>query len=86
MVIAAAIDGNPSFGDVGAVQVAAAPGNSAAPLTHATLDAATSERTLLLAELYRRGPLWRFRAVGQGYDHGLDVLARGYGVDITDCP
>lgn len=84
VVIAAAIDGNLSFGDVGAVQVAAAPGNSAAPLTHATLDAATSERTLILAELYRRGPLWRFRAVGQGYDHGLDALARGYGVDIAD--
>ncbi|MEU6825591.1 TerD family protein [Streptomyces atriruber] len=84
VVIAAAIDGNLSFGDVGAVQVAAAPGNSATPLTHATLDAATSERTLILAELYRRGPLWRFRAVGQGYDHGLDALARGYGVDIAD--
>lgn len=84
VVIAAAIDGSLSFGDVGAVQVAAAPGDSAAPLTRATLDAATSERTLVLAELYRRGPLWRFRAVGQGYDHGLDALARGYGVDIAD--
>ncbi|MHC5264137.1 TerD family protein [Streptomyces sp. UC4497] len=84
VVIAAAIDGGPSFGDVGAVQVAAAPGDSAALLTRATLDAATSERTLVLAELYRRGPLWRFRAVGQGYDHGLDALARGYGVDIAD--
>lgn len=84
VVIAAAIDGGLSFGDVGAVQVAAAPGDSAALLTRATLDAATSERTLVLAELYRRGPLWRFRAVGQGYDHGLDALARGYRVDIAD--
>lgn len=84
VVIAAAIDGDLSFGDVGAVQVAAAPGSSATPLTHATLDAATSERTLILAELYSRGPLWRFRAVGQGYDHGLGALARGYGVDIAD--
>ncbi|MYR43810.1 TerD family protein [Streptomyces sp. SID5910] len=84
VVVAAAIDGGLSFGGVGAVQVAAAPGSSAAPLTRATLDAATSERTLILAELYRRGPLWRFRAVGQGYDHGLDALARGYGVHIAD--
>ncbi|CAM5457614.1 hypothetical protein SALBM217S_05200 [Streptomyces griseoloalbus] len=46
-------------------------------MARATLDAATTERnTLLLAEIYRRGPLWRLRAVGQGYDHGLDVLAR----------
>jgi DNA polymerase-3 subunit epsilon len=38
----------------------------------------------VLAELYRRGPLWRFRAVGQGYDHGLAALTRGYGVDVAD--
>ncbi|MFD7713800.1 TerD family protein [Streptomyces sp. NPDC059785] len=84
VVVAAAVDGTPTFGDVGAVHIASGPGTSAAPLVQATLDAATTERTLLLAEIYRRGPLWRLRAVGQGYDHGLDVLARGYGVDITD--
>ncbi|MEU5159565.1 TerD family protein [Streptomyces sp. NPDC020875] len=84
IAVAAAIDGTPTFGDVGAVQVAVSPGLGAAPLARATLDAATTERTLLLAELYRRGALWRFRAVGQGYDHGLDALARGYGVDIAD--
>ncbi|ALC23139.1 TerD family protein [Streptomyces pristinaespiralis] len=84
VVVAAAIDGTPTFGDVGAVQVTTGPGGSAAPLAQAALDAATTERTLLLAELYRRGPLWRFRAVGQGYDHGLAALARGYGVDVAD--
>ncbi|RSO23340.1 DNA polymerase III [Streptomyces sp. WAC 06725] len=84
IVVAAAIDGTATFGDVGAIQIGAAPGSSGAPLARATLDAATTERTMLLAEVYRRGPLWRLRAVGQGYDHGLDTLARGYGVDITD--
>ncbi|MDQ0842860.1 TerD family protein [Streptomyces sp. V1I6] len=84
VVVAAAIDGTPTFGDVGAVQVTTGPGGSAAPLAQAALDAATTERTLLLAELYRRGPLWRFRAVGQGYDHGLAALASGYGVDVAD--
>ncbi len=64
--------------------VTAGPGTSAAPLVQATLDAATTERTMLLTELYRRGPLWRLRTVGQGYDHGLATLARGYGVDIAD--
>ncbi|TWV19246.1 TerD family protein [Streptomyces albidoflavus] len=84
VVVAAAVDGDLAFGDVGAVQVTLAPGGSAAaPSARATLDAATSERTLLLAELYRRGPVWRFRAVGQGYDHGLAGLARGYGVDVA---
>ncbi|NJQ05245.1 TerD family protein [Streptomyces lonarensis] len=84
VVLAAAIDGDATFGDVGAVHLLAAPGPGAAPLAQATLDAATTERTLLLAELYRRGPVWRLRAVGQGYDTGLVDLARGYGVDVAD--
>ncbi|MEU9013436.1 TerD family protein [Streptomyces sp. NPDC048479] len=84
IVVAASIDGATTFGNVGAIQIAAAPGSSAAPLARATLDAATTERTMLLAEFYRRGPVWRLRAVGQGYDHGLDALARGYGVDIAN--
>ncbi|MFF0165466.1 TerD family protein [Streptomyces prasinus] len=84
VVVAAAIDGTATFGTVGAIQIGAAPGSSGAPLARATLDAATTERTMLLAEIYRRGPVWRLRAVGQGYDHGLDALARGYGVDIAD--
>ncbi|GAA3502995.1 hypothetical protein GCM10019016_101050 [Streptomyces prasinosporus] len=53
-------------------------------MARATLDAATTERTMLLAEIYRRGPLWRLRAAGQGYDHALDVLARRYGVAVAD--
>ncbi|PTH84013.1 DEDDh family exonuclease [Streptomyces sp. A244] len=83
VVVAAAIDGSPTFGDVGAIHISSGPGPSAAPLVQATLDAATTERTLLLAELYRRGPLWRLRTVGQGYDRGLGALARSYGVDVA---
>ncbi|MFJ4273786.1 TerD family protein [Streptomyces coelicoflavus] len=84
VVVAAAIDGSPAFGNVGALHIVSGPGTSAAALAQATLDAATTERTMLLAEIYRRGESWRLRAVGQGYDHGLDALARSYGVDVTD--
>lgn len=84
VVVAAAIDGSPAFGDVGALHIASGPGTSAAALAQATLDAATTERTMLLAEIYRRGQSWRLRAVGQGYDHGLGALARSYGVDVSD--
>ncbi|MFI9118820.1 TerD family protein [Streptomyces bikiniensis] len=82
VAIAAAIDGTATFGDIGAVRLVLAPGVDAPATAQATLDAATSERTLPLAEIYRRGPRWRFRAVGQGYDHGLEALVRGYGVDV----
>ncbi|WP_432010238.1 TerD family protein [Streptomyces cucumeris] len=84
VVIAAAIDGTATFSDVGAIEITASCGIGAAPTARATLDAATTERTMILAELYRRGESWRLRAVGQGYDHGLADLARGYGVDVTD--
>ena len=47
-----------------------------------TLDAATAERTVLLAEVYRRRDYWRIRAIGQGYDDGLAELATRYGVSV----
>ncbi|MFH8241126.1 TerD family protein [Streptomyces sp. NPDC018321] len=84
VVVAAAVDGSPAFGDVGALHIVSGPGTGAAALVQATLDAATTERTMLLAEIYRREQSWRLRAVGQGYDHGLEALARGYGVDVAD--
>ncbi|MFF3487305.1 TerD family protein [Streptomyces sp. NPDC002701] len=84
LVIAAAIDGAATFADVGAVEITATRGIGAAPIARATLDAATTERTMILAELYRRGEGWRLRAVGQGYDHGLADLARSYGVDVAE--
>ncbi|CAL9653439.1 DEDDh family exonuclease [Streptomyces sp. enrichment culture] len=84
VVVAAAVDGSGTFGSVGAIQIAAAPDSSGQPLARATLDAATTERTMLLAEVYRRGGAWRLRVVGQGYDHALDALARGYGVDVAE--
>ncbi|MFJ9542543.1 TerD family protein [Streptomyces sp. NPDC101225] len=84
IVIAAAIDGAATFSDVGAIEVTATRGIGAAPDARATLDAATTERTMILAEVYRRGEGWRLRAVGQGYNHGLAELARGYGVDVDE--
>ncbi|MCC3770016.1 CAP domain-containing protein [Streptomyces sp. UNOC14_S4] len=42
------------------------------------------ETVLLLAELYRRGPAWKLRALGQGYADGLAGIARDFGVDVLD--
>ncbi|MBG0851509.1 TerD family protein [Streptomyces spinoverrucosus] len=84
VVVAAAIDGAATFSDVGAVEITVTSGVGAASIARATLDAATTERTMILAEIYRRGDGWRLRAVGQGYDHGLADLAQGYGVDVSE--
>lgn len=43
---------------------------------------ASTETALVFGELYRRGPEWKFRAVGQGYASGLAGIARDYGVNV----
>lgn len=44
----------------------------------------TRETVLLLAEIYRRGPGWKLRALGQGYADGLGGIARDFGVDVAE--
>lgn len=80
ITIAAAIDGPHTFGAVGPIRLTAEVGGH--EIAAATLDAATDERTLVLAEVYRRGEVWRLRTVGRGYEYGLGDLATGMGVKI----
>jgi DNA polymerase-3 subunit epsilon len=61
IVIAAAIDGPATFADAGAIEITLAQEAGARTVATSTLDAATTEQTLLLAEVYRRGPRWRSR-------------------------
>jgi uncharacterized protein YkwD/stress response protein SCP2 len=44
------------------------------------------ETVLLLAEIYRRGPGWKLRALGQGYADGLAGVARDFGIEVTQEP
>jgi tellurium resistance protein TerD len=46
-----------------------------------TEDAST-ETAMIFGELYRNGPEWKFRAIGQGYASGLAGIARDYGVNL----
>ncbi|MDF0529442.1 TerD family protein [Tsukamurella sp. 8F] len=46
-----------------------------------TEDAST-ETAMIFGEVYRRGPEWKFRAIGQGYASGLGGIARDYGVNV----
>jgi len=42
------------------------------------------ETALVLAEVYRYQGNWKVRAVGQGYNWGIEALARQYGLDIRE--
>jgi len=42
-----------------------------------------SEKALILAEVYRHNGGWKIRALGQGFNGGLEPLARHYGVDVA---
>lgn len=46
-----------------------------------TEDAST-ETAMIFGELYRHGPEWKFRAIGQGYASGLRGIAQDYGVNV----
>jgi DNA polymerase-3 subunit epsilon len=69
-VVVAAIDGVVTCGELGAVEVTVGPGDGERVPVQATLDAGTTECTMLLAEVYRREGRWRLRVVGQGHDSG----------------
>ena len=43
---------------------------------------ASTETAMVFGELYRNGPEWKFRAVGQGYASGLAGIARDFGVNV----
>ncbi|WP_413758981.1 TerD family protein [Streptomyces sp. MMBL 11-3] len=42
------------------------------------------ERAVLLVEIYRRGPTWKLRAIGQGYANGLAGLATDFGIEVEE--
>jgi tellurium resistance protein TerD len=44
-------------------------------------EESSTETAMVFGELYRSGPEWKFRAVGQGFKGGLGPLARSYGVN-----
>lgn len=83
VLVAAALDGAGTFGDLGPLELVLRT-REGVPVARSTLDAASSERTLVLATLYDRDGTWRLRAVAQGYETGLASLAVRHGVDIDD--
>ena len=42
-----------------------------------------SEKAIILAEVYRHNGVWKLRALGQGFNGGLEPLAINFGVDVA---
>ena len=79
VTVGAAIE-QATFGDLGALSVTVDSG--ATTIATAVLDAATSERSMIVAEIYRRRGVWRLRILGQGYDDDLAAFAVRHGVEV----
>ena len=80
LTVAASTDGAP-FSEIDELQWCVFLENGEATVIY-TVDGLTTERALVLGELYRRAGSWRLRAVGQGWEGGLAGLATDYGVSI----
>ena len=57
-------------------------GNSAELARYDLSEDASTETAMIFGELYRNGPEWKFRAVGQGYASGLAGIAKDFGVTV----
>ena len=42
----------------------------------------STETAIVVGEIYRRNNEWKFKAVGSGYNGGLEALCRTYGIDV----
>lgn len=73
-----------NFSEVTDVAITATPQNG--ETLQFKLNEATDEQALIFAEIYRHGPDWKMRAIGQGFKCGLQPLAEYYGIEITDEP
>ncbi|MFK8908149.1 TerD family protein, partial [Streptomyces sp. YS-3] len=81
VVLAASADGG-TFGRVPGLRVRVLDAASGAELARFDSADATVETAFILGELYRRQGGWKFRAVGQGYDSGLEGLATDFGITV----
>ncbi|WP_367041523.1 TerD family protein [Streptomyces sp. Je 1-332] len=57
----------------------------AEPLAYFDITPQTgAETALICGELYRRGEVWKFRALGEGYLNGLEGLAGDFGISVDE--
>lgn len=83
LVFTAVIDGSPTMNQLGSgILRLRAGGQVVAEFQLSAADFGT-EKAVMLAELYQKD-VWRFAAVGQGFNGGLDALLRSFGGQVAE--
>ncbi|MFF3205668.1 MULTISPECIES: TerD family protein [unclassified Streptomyces] len=83
IVLAASTDGG-SFGQVPGLYIEVRDAAQGTVVARFDSAGATVETAFVLGEFYRRQGAWKFRAVGQGYDSGLEGLATDFGIAVDE--
>ncbi|MEW2625211.1 TerD family protein [Streptomyces sp. NPDC048106] len=83
IVLAASADGG-TFGQVPDLYIEVTDPATGRLVARFDSPGATVETAFLLGEFYRRQGGWKFRAVGQGYDSGLEGLATEFGITVDE--
>ncbi|MFF9000433.1 TerD family protein [Streptomyces achromogenes] len=83
IVLAASADGG-TFGQLPDLCIEVTDAASGQVVARFDNPGATVERAFVLGEFYRRQGGWKFRAVGQGYDSGLEGLATDFGITVDE--
>ncbi|MQY11691.1 hypothetical protein SRB5_18100 [Streptomyces sp. RB5] len=83
IVLCASADGG-NFGQVPGLRVRVLNAAGGAELMSYEVTDARAETAFILGELYRRQGSWKFRAVGQGYNSGLEGLATDFGISVDE--
>ncbi|MEU4871514.1 TerD family protein [Streptomyces sp. NPDC021608] len=83
VVVAASADGG-TFGQVPGLYIEVRDTAQGTVVARFDSAGATVETAFVLGEFYRRQGAWKFRAVGQGYDSGLEGLATDFGITVDE--
>ncbi|WP_432158542.1 MULTISPECIES: TerD family protein [unclassified Streptomyces] len=83
VVLAASADGG-SFGQVPGLYIEVRDAARGDVVARFDSTGAGTETAFVLGEFYRRQGAWKFRAVGQGYDTGLEGLATDFGITVDE--
>ncbi|MFC9327192.1 TerD family protein [Kitasatospora sp. NPDC057015] len=82
--LTATVDGDGSMSQVGSGYVRIVAGGAEVGRYSFTGAEFSTERAVMLADVYRRGGEWRFAAVGQGFDGGLQALLENFGGEVVE--